>query len=533
MRRAKVVEYYKDRFKGSLSDEACENLETLLNLDSENGCVSDLRHIIYNISDVDVETIAKFGDSAYTMYNIEKPLGTLRDEQTIGVAYLYNAEDCILGDSVGMGKTVEVAGLFNLLKVQYEKNGKNFRYLFLTEKNIAEQTRNELIKFTGDYNIFIPNGEAKVVDEFVNTYPYDMELTNSVVGTHALFTTAKFLGWLEQCRQYGDGFPFDMLVVDESSPLGGKSSNNIVIGFNNISKYFKRIVFLNATPFETKLDIFYNQLNLLDKAMMPTKTNFKKQYCVMDYRGMYPRLTGKYKNQGEFKRLIAYRYLARTRRDKGAEMIDCEGGVVFSSLSPIQKEWLNKTMLNRVVYDCPTHLDPSIEFNTENVPKLGSLINLIKNEGLNSDSILIFVYFKEAQKCLSKWLGDRGYSNRVLNGDTDDKERSSIIKGFKNKEYRILVTNVQKGLNFGDCDFCIFYSFDPNPSKMIQFEGRTTRDFDIIGKNVYILCSRGKEEKQLREVVIQRAHATSNFTNTDISVVMNILLEGMTGESEE
>ena len=109
-----------------------------------------------------------------------------------------------------------------------------------------------------------------------------------------------------------------------------------------------------------------------------------------------------------------------------------------------------------------------------------------------------------------------------MNGDTDDKERSSIIKGFKNKEYRILITNVQKGLNFGDCDFCIFYSFDPNPSKMIQFEGRTTRDFNIIGKNVYILCSKGQEERKLKEVVKQRAKATKD-----------ILLEGMTGESEE
>ena len=246
----------------------------------------------------------------------------------------------------------------------------------------------------------------------------------------------------------------------------------------------------------------------------------------MDYRGMYPRPTGKYKNQEEFKRLIAYRYFARTRRDKGAEMLDCSGGVVYSSLSPIQKEWLVKTQLNRVVYDCPTHLDPSIEFCEENVPKLGSLHTLIKDVCLDADSILVFVHFKEAQNCLSKWLSERGYSNRILNGETSDKDRANIIKGFKNKEYRILLTNVQKGLNFGDCDYCIFYSFDPNPSKMIQFEGRTTRNFDIIGKNVYILCSRGKEEKQLKEIVKQRARATADMTNTDLSVVMKILLEG-------
>ena len=71
----------------------------------------------------------------------------------------------------------------------------------------------------------------------------------------------------------------------------------------------------------------------------------------------------------------------------------------------------------------------------------------------------------------------------------------------------------------------IFYSFDPNPSKMIQFEGRTTRSFDIKGKTVYVLCSLGQEKKALEEIVKQRARATADMTNTDISVIMDILLE--------
>ena len=177
-----------------------------------------------------------------------------------------------------------------------------------------------------------------------------------------------------------------------------------------------------------------------------------------------------------------------------------------------------------MVFDCPNHIDPSIEFNSENVPKLGSLNELLKNECADAETIIIFSHFKEAQKSLSEWLKSKGYSNRVLNGDTDNVSRQEIIKGFKNKEFRVLITNVQRGLNFGDCNHCIFYSFDPNPSKMIQFEGRITRSFDIVGKNVFILCSLGEEYKKLNEVVRQRAKATAQFTNTDLSVIMDILL---------
>jgi ERCC4-related helicase len=215
-------------------------------------------------------------------------------------------------------------------------------------------------------------------------------------------------------------------------------------------------------------------------------------------------------------------------------MKDCKGGVLYTELSAIQKYWLNRTQLHRMVYDCPNYLDPSIEFTMENVPKLRSLYNLLHHEAENEDTVLVFTYYKEAQYALSEWLTSQGITNKILNGDvTNKKKRDDIIQGFKNAEYRVLITNVQKGLNFGACNFCIFYSFDPNPSRMIQFEGRTTRSFDIIGKNVYILCSKGAEEKTLLNVVKQRTKETANFTNTDLSVVLSVLLSTTGGDNND
>lgn len=522
MGREKIVEYYNDRYKGSLSEEQCDVIDELLELDSMNGSLTDLLHVIYKLVESDViqmiEDYEVFGQS---IHDFEKPIGTLRDEQTIGVALMYYAQNCILGDSVGMGKTVEVAGLCNLLKSEATNSGKDFRYMFLTEKNLTSQVRREMIRFTGDYVDLLPSGEFDVVSNFIekcDTYG----VRYSVVGSHSLITQSAFVGWLERLNKSKD-FPFDLLIVDESSFLGN-STSKVTKTFKLIKKYFKRIVFLNATPFETKLNIFYTQLDLLDNKLLPTKKNFTKEYEIMDYRGMYPRPTGKYKNQGNFKRLVGYRYFARTREDKGAVMKDCVGGVKVSPLSQVQKEWLKKTQMPRLVYDCPSYLDSSIEFNIENVPKLGSLDELLKNECSDADTILIFSHYKESQKYLSEWLKNKGYSNRILNGDTKNSDRDTIIESFKRAEFNVLITNVQKGLNFGNCNHCIFYSYDPNPSKMIQFEGRITRDFDIIGKNIFILCSKGSEYNNLVKTVRDRAKATSDFTKTDLSVVMNILL---------
>lgn len=519
------LEYYNDRYKGQLTDQQCDILETLIDLQSVNGSVPDLVHSIYNLDEAVVNNMC----DEYGLYgrlltkDYEKPIGTLKDYQTIAVAFMYYAGTGILGDSVGMGKTVEVSGLLNILK---RERGDSFRYLMLTEKKTCTQVQHELIRFTGDYAIILPNAEQKVMQSFYDWHPPMDRLDHSIVGTHALIKNSTFLAWLKIFADSHEGrSPFDILVVDESSILGG-TKTEFMKSFEILRKYFKRIIFLNATPFEAKLMVFYNQLNLLDKTFLPTKTNFEREYCIKDYTGMFPKLTGKYKNQKQFKHCVRYRYFASTRKSNGAVMEDCGGGIRTSKLSHAQNKLLKETSMPRMVYDCPTSLDSSIEFTEENVPKLKSLRELLKNECKDTVSILIFVHFKEAQERLSEWLHKMGVSNRILNGDTPYDESNVIITGFRNNDFRVLITNVQKGLNFGNCDTCIFYSVEPNPSKMIQFEGRMTREFDIRGKYVYILCSEGKEYKTLTGVIKNRAEAIENMTEVDYSVVLSILLGG-------
>lgn len=526
-KQAKVVKFYKERYQGCLSDSDCDTLEYIILKDKENGWMTDFTHLIYALNDDVVKEIAQIKDANIDalLPDYEKPIGTLKEYQTMGVGFLYFAKTAILGDSVGLGKTVETAGLIRLLEIQKEKtpNAKPFRYLVLTEKNLVHQVRSEMIKFTGDYADIVTSGDEKAIKRFIERHPFNEELSTSICGTHALLTTPAFLSWVEQCRTQGKGFPFDLLVIDESSCLGN-TKTQIVAGYKALAKYFERIVFLNATPFETKLDIFYTQLSLLDPTLLPTKTDFTKEYCIIDYSGMFPRPTGKYKNTDVFRKRIGYKYFARTRKEKGGTMENCQGNIIYSPLSDIQKEWMQKTQMYRMVYDCPTALDPNIPFNETTVPKLKSLLDLLNNQCADFDTILFFVYYKEAQDLLSQWFKARGISNRVLNGDTETEERTQIIKDFQEQSFRVLITNVQRGLNFKDCPCCIFYSYDPNPSKMIQFEGRITRSLDIEGKSIYLLCSEGKEAKRLRDVITDRTKSTMETSSTDFSVILDLLV---------
>ena len=63
-----------------------------------------------------------------------------------------------------------------------------------------------------------------------------------------------------------------------------------------------------------------------------------------------------------------------------------------------------------------------------------------------------------------------------------------------------------------------------NPNIIFKLSLKDNTDFDIIGKSIFILCSKGAEYNNLVKTVRDRAKATSDFTKTDLSVVMNILL---------
>ena len=112
-----------------------------------------------------------------------------------------------------------------------------------------------------------------------------------------------------------------------------------------------------------------------------------------------------------------------------------------------------------------------------------------------------------------------------MNGDTKISEKNFLVNRFKAGDLKVLITNVQRGLDFGNCNYCIFYSYDTNPNRMVQFEGRMTREYNIIGKHVYLLVSRGRELQKLKNLVADRAVASDLFAGSDFSCVLSLLLD--------
>ena len=91
--------------------------------------------------------------------------------------------------------------------------------------------------------------------------------------------------------------------------------------------------------------------------------------------------------------------------------------------------------------------------------------------------------------------------------------------------YDVMITNIQRGLDLNNVDTCIMYTIDPNPQKMVQFEGRMTRDFNVMYKSLYLLVSMGKEKKFVEETLKLRVDAAVDFVNQGKSMTVAALKE--------
>ena len=204
-------------------------------------------------------------------------------------------------------------------------------------------------------------------------------------------------------------------------------------------------------------------------------------------------------------------------------MKNCTAKVVEVPLSSTQKKLLDLVQMPQMVYDYPKYFT----FNniTEDSPKINALVSLIKEEMQEEKTILVYTVYKDVQRDLKERLEKEGITAEFMNGDTPIEIRNNLIKGFEEQKYRVLITTVQRGMDFDNCNSAIFYSYDPSPAKMVQFEGRMTRSFNIKNKRVFIIVTKGRELKRLKTIITERAQASKDFAESDFSLVLDLLTE--------
>lgn len=510
----------------------------------ESDSIPKLKHMIYDFPADIIESADERGMRVLD-YLKEQGIdpkqywGTLSDKQTVGTGFLYLSPFSILGDGVGAGKTVEVAGLINLLRM----TGQMKRVLFIADNNGQTQIMRQLKRFTGMRVEQVPSITAKLEKAIDNV---DWENVEIMVGKHSLLTNDTFLDWLIRNSVKNGATKtvrnnlYDVFLLDESFIL--KNAQTITCTYvRKICEMARRIHFLNATVFETHIMDIYNQFDIMSKHIMPTKEAIKTEFCNITEETYYRKARFKgdstqgkkssissYKNEADFKSRLKLVYLARPIKAMG---IESNNKYFVAEVDPTEaqlKAMKKGYRYNEVLNDPTLIPDIGLETSSKYVPKLSKAVTLCTQD-FADNNILIYCFHKNAQWVMKKELEAYGKTVGLINSDVKEKERTVLIDRFNRKELDILITSGKRASDLYGGDVCIMYSLEPNPAQMEQIRGRIDRHVDDREKVFVLMYYMFTPEYDLFNNAKTRSKDARNLTVDNESAVdlfMQAMMEG-------
>ena len=465
----------------------------------------------------------------------KKYLGELKDYQTLGTAFMYMSPRSVIGDGVGLGKTAEVSALINYLHQTKQLK----RFLMAVETSALGQTQCELMRFTGLRVVALPS-EAYKLNRLIKKI--DWTKVDGIVIKHSALRSDVLSKWLSlNINPDGTCRLFDTFFLDESSVIKNLTTKTAIYT-KNICDICPRVHFMNATVFETNIMDIYNQMDMMNPALLPKKWRIEKEFCTFGRSSYWTKENGKpkmnfrrdltgYKNQAIFKERLKLVYFGRSKSDIGMDMPHVHK-VYEVEPSNEQSMALQKGYRYMEVLNCPSLIpDLHLETNRKTVPKLDRLCSLLETDFADC-KVMVYCFHNEAQQAIADECRKLGRNPVILNGQSKDQERWEIQTKFNKGEYDVIITNIMKSLNLFGGDVCIFYSNSMTPSKMFQVAGRIDRNVDDKIKTYILLIYSGTDEyKHFMEVTKQRTRDARDLT-IDAKTTVDYFIESMVEEEE-
>ena len=478
-------------------------------------------------SGMGVREYIKANNIDYTQYR-----AYLRDYQTVGVGFLYLSPRSIIGDGVGRGKTVEISALLNVLKGKQQMT----RFIMAVEKSAQPQTFIELLQKTGLTVMNLPPEKNKMEKML---YGLDWERIDGLVVTHGALSSNTFLSWLAEHK--ASDYPgvvhnelFDTFILDESSVIKNHKSK-VYENTREICKMMKRIHFMNATVFETSIMDIYNQIDMLDASILPSRSRISDTYCVHERKPFWVRGAGGkaeerfkfdlvgYKNQDQFKNKLKLYYFARHFEDETHKYHVVEVNATDEQLLAIKKGESYQAVIN-----CPNLIVDEkykIPFDRDHVPKLNATLNLCEKH--RDKKIMIYCFYREAQSVIKEAVEKLGLKAEILNGDiSKTEERQSMINRFNLGETQVIITNVKKSLNLYKGEICIIMTLESNPAKLEQIRGRIDRHVDDTVKTYYMILAKGTPEYRLYMKKLRPRQESAKELTTNARSAVDYFVDG-------
>lgn len=195
----------------------------------------------------------------------------LHGYQNRAVEFVKNTDKCALWLDMGLGKTLTTLTAVADLSDSFDIN----KTLIIAPLRVANTTWHKELKSWEhtkhlSYQICTGAPKKRIASLLQNADVYIINREN--------------VKWLVDF--YGDKWPFDMVVIDESSSFKSNKAQRFK-SLRKVSKYISRMVQLTGTPSPNGLLDIWAQIALLDNGerLGKSMTAYKQRYFTSDYMG--------------------------------------------------------------------------------------------------------------------------------------------------------------------------------------------------------------------------------------------------------
>lgn len=416
------------------------------------------------------------------------------DYQIPGISWLINMFENglggILGDQMGLGKTVQLIALAIYGVKRADRNNSNI--LIVVPSSLKGNWREEFVKFSPNYQPYFHTG------------PDRKFLARDLVKNRIILTT---YGNLITDIDLLKTIPWELIICDEAHSLKNPDAQRrIALSLLKCKSKF----LATGTPIENELMDLWSLMDLIRPGVMGERNEFRSQ-CEAD--SSYGEEIG-----SSIKPLILRRLVADVLKSLPPiieidEVLECEA--VFAKayedlrlgLVSMTKSMPTIAILQKLRMFCCYPVLVSPELAGINDVKIDRLLDILDEIMIQeNDKVLVFTSFHDSADYLLQMLS-REYDGKfiqVIDGRDDQETRDAIIKEFsQNPGFSILIANPRaagEGLNIVAANHVIHFNREWNPQKENQANARARRP----GQTKTVFVHRMFYKDTIEEVISER-----------------------------
>ena len=439
---------------------------------------------------------------------IKKPLYPF---QVKGVIYMYHAGRCVLADATGLGKTVQIVSLLQLLSHLKQ----NDKWVVIAPPNCIFQWEEEFKKFTDLPPPALGVGNRQERMSFYVAPDF-----------WQVFITSYQMLWRdwEMIKDLG----VRNWVFDDSHFFRHHSTKTArIVKF--LTKGADRVILATATPKQKSTMDLHSLLEALGlNHIFGSEIGFENHYCVMrktkrtlrDGRTFWQKEEVGLRNPHELKRKLEPFLIKRTFEEVGKELPGLivkpvwlklhseQQNIYDQARNRIIKAWdrgeikqIPNKGFHSLIQSC---MGTRMVGLTEDVSvKADAVMQFVEDKlGVEGEKLIVFSFYKEGIRVLAKRLQKMGRDDFVLfTGDMSKIEKEEARRAFQyDNNVRILLATeaAEMGINLQSARYLLMMNLILNAQRMVQLIGRLRR----LGSRhktvvVYPLLGKGTIEERL------------------------------------